>query len=243
MFESAMRNVSAHLEGYAVHATRIKRVLSEAEYDAKGALGRLGPLPDEFKNGSDLARAHRLVRSTLETLATSASEARPWDELARTLEGHSDRPSDPSLAVECARECLRLLGTDPELDALSVGGDEDQFRLGGAPWVRLPRAQGRMLRYLARYHAEQPGIRVPYAELVEAGWPGEKMLRKSASIRLRNAVARMRSAGLRDILLTSNGGYLLDPSRGVKITSSGTDGSRTRRQELPSTEVVMDSAL
>lgn len=47
-------------------------------------------------------------------------------------------------------------------------------------------------------------------ELIAAGWPGELIQPEAARMRLHNAVAALRSMGLRGLLLTSAEGYRLD---------------------------------
>jgi hypothetical protein len=64
---------------------------------------------------------------------------------------------------------------------------------------------------LAGRHAH-PGRAVTRKELVEAAWPGQKMSASSADNRLKVAIARLRRAGLRDLLRTEPAGYLLDPA-------------------------------
>ena len=46
-------------------------------------------------------------------------------------------------------------------------------------------------------------------DLLEAGWPGERVLPEAAANRVYVAVATMRKLGLRDVLLSRDDGYLL----------------------------------
>jgi hypothetical protein len=48
--------------------------------------------------------------------------------------------------------------------------------------------------------------------MIEAGWPGERASRSAIANRLRVALSTLRGFGLRDVLLTQTGGYLLDPA-------------------------------
>jgi hypothetical protein len=52
---------------------------------------------------------------------------------------------------------------------------------------------------------------VTVAELVRAGWGDERILPRSAAQRVRVAIAELRALGLREVLLSRDGGYLLDP--------------------------------
>ncbi len=47
------------------------------------------------------------------------------------------------------------------------------------------------------------------ASLIEAGWPGERILQKAARIRLRVAISTLRGMGLAHALTTTKSGYAL----------------------------------
>jgi hypothetical protein len=53
---------------------------------------------------------------------------------------------------------------------------------------------------------------VRWDELLEAGWPGERVGPEAGFARVRNALSTLRKMGLRDVLLTRDDGYLLDPA-------------------------------
>lgn len=65
----------------------------------------------------------------------------------------------------------------------------------------------------------RPGVPVPPAALVEAGWPGERMREEAATKRLHTAIWSLRRAGLEGILVTSDEGYHLDPRVAVDASS------------------------
>jgi tetratricopeptide (TPR) repeat protein len=90
-----------------------------------------------------------------------------------------------------------------------------RFRLGG-PWVSLVRrrALGRLLHALA---AAERGRPLSIATLIGHGWPGETLARDSGIPRVRMAIATLRKLGLKDVLLTSGDGYLLDPAVAVRL--------------------------
>jgi hypothetical protein len=48
-------------------------------------------------------------------------------------------------------------------------------------------------------------------DLFRAGWPGERASQRAAANRVRVALATLRKLGLRDHLITTGDGYLLDP--------------------------------
>ncbi len=90
-----------------------------------------------------------------------------------------------------------------------------RFRLAGS-WVSLVRRRnlGRLLVALAEAERGRP---LPIAALIAHGWPGEKLAGDSGLHRVRMAIATLRKLGLKDVLLTSGEGYLLDPAVAVRL--------------------------
>jgi hypothetical protein len=70
----------------------------------------------------------------------------------------------------------------------------------------------RLLRRLVDARFATPGQGVRSEELIELGWPGERVAHDAAMNRLRVAMARLRQAGLDTMLISERGGYWLDPS-------------------------------
>ena len=89
----------------------------------------------------------------------------------------------------------------------------DAFVLSGKPAVSLARRAPlrRLLGALAEARHVRPREVVTVAELVRAGWGDERILPRSAAQRVRVAIAELRALGLREVLLSRDGGYLLDP--------------------------------
>ncbi len=73
----------------------------------------------------------------------------------------------------------------------------------------------RLLVHLTRHRLDDPGEALSAAALIEVGWPGERLLPDAARNRLCNAIATLRSLGLKGALVTRAGGYLLDASVSV----------------------------
>ena len=71
---------------------------------------------------------------------------------------------------------------------------------------------GNCLTYLGR----DEEARVLYLDLIEAGWPGEKMQHEAATLRVYTTIRRLRGLGLGDVLVTRDEGYLLDPEVAVR---------------------------
>ena len=74
----------------------------------------------------------------------------------------------------------------------------------------------RVLMALVDAHAYQPGQAVTVDDLIARGWPGEHMRPESKAERVRNAVKRLRRAGLREVLRIRNGAYFLDPEARIE---------------------------
>ena len=80
---------------------------------------------------------------------------------------------------------------------------------------------GRLLARLAAGRAvSAPGEVVSADDLIAAAWPGEKMLHTAAKNRLKVHVAKLRSEGLRDVLISSSGGYLFDARTPIRTRTS-----------------------
>jgi hypothetical protein len=93
------------------------------------------------------------------------------------------------------------------------------FRTPGGERVSLHRRRpiGRVLHALAEHRVSAPGSALTLEALVHRGWPGENPDATSGASRAYNALTTLRKAGLRDLLLSREGGYLLDPSVPVRL--------------------------
>lgn len=88
--------------------------------------------------------------------------------------------------------------------------------------IRTRFALARILRTLVQQQAKSPDETVAIDTLVEAGWPGEKLLGDSGNNRLYVAVATLRKLGLRDGVERREGGYRLAPHWIIQISDSET---------------------
>lgn len=108
----------------------------------------------------------------------------------------------------------------PAAAALSILEGGAAFRLPGArSSVDLSRRAPlrRILLALARLRTVAPGQPLPLDDLVRAGWPGERIGADAAANRVRVALTTLRKLGLREVIKTGQGGYLLDPATAVVI--------------------------
>jgi len=95
-----------------------------------------------------------------------------------------------------------------EHDAVVVGTDGMWFRVPQGPRVGLERRRSLalLLDRLARERIERPSATLAAAALFAAAWPGEKAIASAAAHRVRVAVATLRKLGLRDAIVTLEGG-------------------------------------
>ena len=91
-----------------------------------------------------------------------------------------------------------------EVDAMGFALKGERVDLSRRVALRL------ILQALTRRRLEHPGRALSVEEVVEAGWPGERILPDAAAGRVYVAVGSLRRMGLRGVLLSADGGYLLD---------------------------------
>jgi len=93
-------------------------------------------------------------------------------------------------------------------DALVVGVDGARIRAGNGARVGLERRRSLALLIdrLARERIDRPGATLDAAALFVAAWPGEKAIASAGAHRVRVAVATLRKLGLRDAIVTLEGG-------------------------------------
>jgi hypothetical protein len=102
---------------------------------------------------------------------------------------------------------------------LRIASDGRWFDVGDGTRVELGRRGSlrRILTALAEHHLKHPNTGMKQAELVIAGWPGERVLVDAAATRVRVAIATLRQLGLRSTLLTRDDGYVLDANTPIEI--------------------------
>ncbi len=91
---------------------------------------------------------------------------------------------------------------------LVVGVDGAWFRAADGARVGLERRRSLalLLDRLARERVDRPGAPLAASALFAAAWPGEKAIASAAAHRVRVAVATLRKLGLRDAIVTLDGG-------------------------------------
>jgi len=110
-------------------------------------------------------------------------------------------------------------GSAAPANAITVGAEGRSLLLPNGTRHELARhgPVRRVLLALAIARRERPGVAMSTLDVVEAGWPGEKMRHEAATLRVYTTVRRLRALGLGDVLLTRDDGYLLDPDASLVI--------------------------
>ena len=194
----------ALLEAASIHRGRLdvaraRRAMSEGRFD-------------------ESERCRKRVQSLLEVV----NRAKPSRErqMAADL-----APVDRSIAARLAARRLRLdlarLQTDGGV-VLRVAVDGSSFRIGSQKAVSFARGSviRRALVAFARARRESPGRPLNTLDLLTSCWPGETPIRDSGETRVRGVVRRLRRAGLEALLVTTEHGYLLDPTVDLSLVDS-----------------------
>jgi hypothetical protein len=103
---------------------------------------------------------------------------------------------------------------DPRSEALLVDRTRRTFRAPDSrEWVDMSRRETpyRLLDALLEGRLERPGAPVDSDALLEAAWPGEEILAEAAANRLYVTISTLRRAGLKKLIVSEGGGYMLDP--------------------------------
>ena len=124
----------------------------------------------------------------------------------------------PLLPDQLARRvtvvCINRFSPESSPDlSLRLGHDVSWFQIGSRTPADLRRraALRAIVRELVDARCADPERRITKERLVEAGWPGERILEDAAASRVYTAIRTLRKMGLEPILLTDDGGYRLDP--------------------------------
>jgi hypothetical protein len=102
--------------------------------------------------------------------------------------------------------------------ALTVSLDGRRFHLASGEEVMLMRrrAPRLVLLRLVEERLTHPGRTLSVADLLAAGWPGERVLPEAGQSRVYVAISTLRRLGLAGLLVHTGSGYLLDPGKDVR---------------------------
>lgn len=131
------------------------------------------------------------------------------------LHNHESERRLPQLELAPALDEVPRAGGEP----LVIGEDCSFFRAphGGVVDLRRYEKLRLVLDRLRRERLENPGGGVALHALLQSGWPGERVLPKAGASRVYVALSTLRRLGLRDLLLSRRGSYLLDPAVRVEL--------------------------
>jgi tetratricopeptide (TPR) repeat protein len=179
------------------------------DHEANDALARaeaaVARVPDEPSLAATLA-AHRL------TLDVHAGRRALSDAVLRIEARILATPSDDTRFA--LRALRRVGGRARPPEALVVWGAGEAFQPPRAERVDLPSRSPlrRILDRLVAVRLETPGEVLSIDEVIRAGWPEEKIGADAALNRAYVALATLRKRGLRDVLVSTDGGYALSQS-------------------------------
>jgi hypothetical protein len=193
--------------------------VDEARAALDGADAQLARLGGEWAASAAVSRGH------LDLALARAAEAEGKDATAAraSAEARLAAGADWAMRSDEVRIALRWLERALETGTSDLHYPRDALVVADdAAWFRIPfgwridmgaRTHERaLLLALASARIEAPGRSLARAELLSAGWPGERIRpQRAAANRLYVAVSALRQLGLRDLLRSARGGYLLDP--------------------------------
>ncbi|HEY2407165.1 MAG TPA: tetratricopeptide repeat protein [Polyangiaceae bacterium] len=169
-----------------------------------------------------LLEALELHRGVLSIALSEEARAREDSALSNRERGHAvalarqtrERLEAGKLAhSDDARFALRLLERALQAQAWVFDPTRGELRAPSGELIDLA-ARPQLLRILialAEQRVKAPGAPLAVEELIEQGWPGERMQPLAAQNRMKVALSTLRSLGLRELLMRNDDGYLLDP--------------------------------
>jgi len=181
-----------------VEAPRIAALIRAGEIaHAVEALGRAREGLDPREDGSQLAALDLLVDRT---------------------HGRAPSPGPATQPVEVALMGALLLAlTEPRRSLrVSVSGLWFEDAEGRRVSLARRRPLRRMLARLIEEHVARPGRGLEWASLMEAGWPGERLLASAGARRVYVGIATLRKLGLDQGILRAEEGYYL--ATGVEVS-------------------------
>ncbi len=208
---------------------------------ARAALGALLAARDEIEEAAvlldqadtELARAgdYALVSATHRGhlhlgLARKATREGDTAESARyrhLAERALEASRAPGQGIDDVRTAGRWL--DHALDP-SASDAADAWRVASdGAWFRRPHGwrvdvgsrshARRVLGALLQARLDGPGRSLSVDEVLRAGWPGERVIRRAAEARVYGIIKILRNAGLRDLIVSTEDGYAMDPAQRV----------------------------
>ena len=166
----------------------------------------------------DLARAERAVRAGDWPL-----DARLRAQVTARIDSFETRQSvEAAIVARLLRRSLESPASATPRWTLRVARSGAWFSAGDQKRVSCTRrpTMRRLLVAMVEAHQTRPGATLSRAQLLKAGWPGERMMERAAHRRLEVMISRMRELGLRDLLETVDGHYALAASCRIDVQDS-----------------------
>ncbi|MFK7987554.1 MAG: tetratricopeptide repeat protein [Sandaracinaceae bacterium] len=181
---------------------------------ARAMFGHLEAAEEAFSRADEGDELTALLRDFLEVGAAKAAAAHGTPvELA--LPSRSPRGAEALRVAELLRETARqvLPGSGTPGVRLEVREAGSWFRLEGDEGVDLTRRRALrgVLDGLVQQALSPHAPALTLDDVLEAGWPGERMSPESGARRVYVTVNRLRKLGLGDLLQTTGDGYRLAP--------------------------------
>ncbi len=201
---------SSHRHAVHVHAALAALEARHGAMDeAEAALERARAVTGRLRGRSPLAGVFVEIHGAHLELARGGAEALVrWRTRCRALHA-----SDVVRRSIDARFALRILARGLSTPSTSLGrprveltvtADGAAFETGGR---RTDLARRSSLRRILAALVAADRRPLGRDAVLEAGWPGERLLVEAANTRIRVAIATLRSLGLRDVIVTTDGGY------------------------------------
>lgn len=188
-------------------------VLAEAERGAAAEHAQYSRLVEICREVVDTARpAGQQPGSTRPSPTDEQPTARTRPRVAGT-EPEVTSAAERAASTVLARLRRRAEDAERSRAAVTISPDASTLQLASGDTVALHRRREAraVLARLVAARRDQPGVAVPSAELVDAGWGGQSLDEATARNRLHVTLARLRKLGLKGSLVAADDGYLLDP--------------------------------
>ncbi len=154
----------------------------------------------------------KILSRTRRTLLDSSVGARTWPLESSVLGSPSVNAISPQKkTAPPASSAFRILEVHPQGRWFAV---DEGSRIDTSPYGNVCRA----LTLLTKEHVARPGTAVIAGDLVRHIWPDQTILESAARNRLRVTIAKLRKAGLDDLLVTADAGYRLAHGLVVRVS-------------------------
>jgi tetratricopeptide (TPR) repeat protein len=195
-----------------------ERLLDEAEAASEPAGQRRVAVVRVHRGHLDLALAREAAKRGD---STAANEHRASAE-RRLAEGAQWTDTTDDLLT-----ALRWLGRALELES-SERYPANAWVIGeDGAWFRQPRGwridvgdrqhARAILRALLQARLRSPGRPLATDDVLRAAWPGERLVKRAGTNRVYVTISLLRDLGLRELVLSAEGGYMLDPRHPIAV--------------------------